>query len=259
MEIRSRESFDEVAEIYDRARPGYPSELFDDLFSLVGLETGAEVLEIGPGTGQASVELARRGVRLTAIELGPRLAAVARRNMRPFPGCQVFTGSFEETKIEGSFDLVFAATAWHWLDPEIRYVKAARLLGPAGRLAIVTTDHVYPPGFDPLFLRIQAAYEKIGWGTETWPPPMPEVPADEEALVASGLFEGFHVRRYLWSQTYTAHQYVELLDTYSDHRGLDPERRDRLFRGIRSLIGDGVIRKHYLNVLQVAQRRREIG
>lgn len=246
-----------VAETYDRARPGYPAQLFDDLFALAGLETGVAVLEIGPGTGQASVELARRGARLTAIELGPHLAEIAGRNLAPFPDCPVLTGSFETSQIEGPFDLVFAATAWHWLDPEVRYLKVASLLRPGGHLAIVTTDHVYPPGFDPLFDTIQGVYKEIGWGMETWPPTMPEAPADEEGMAASGLFEALQVRRYLWSNAYSADEYVELLDTYSDHRGLEPARRDILFGGIRSRIGDGVIRKHYLNVLQIARRRGE--
>jgi ubiquinone/menaquinone biosynthesis C-methylase UbiE len=57
-----RASFDDVAERYDRARPGYPAELFDDLAALTGLRAGDRVLEIGPGTGQATLPLARRAL-----------------------------------------------------------------------------------------------------------------------------------------------------------------------------------------------------
>src|ERR1700737_2851663 len=92
---RLRSTFDEAAELYDRARPGYPSELFDDLAELAGLGPGARVLEIGAGTGQATLPLAERGYIVTAIELGPNLAAVARRKLARFPNVAVTVAEFE--------------------------------------------------------------------------------------------------------------------------------------------------------------------
>jgi protein-L-isoaspartate O-methyltransferase len=74
---RLRATFDEAAERYDRTRPGYPPAVFDDLAELAGVGPGRRVLEIGPGTGQATVPLAERGCRIVAVELGAGLAAVA--------------------------------------------------------------------------------------------------------------------------------------------------------------------------------------
>jgi 16S rRNA A1518/A1519 N6-dimethyltransferase RsmA/KsgA/DIM1 with predicted DNA glycosylase/AP lyase activity len=91
-----RATFAEDAERYDRARPGYPAELFDDLASLNGLRPGDRILEIGPGTGQATVPLARRGLRIVAVELGASLAAIARRNLAPFPDVEVVDAAFED-------------------------------------------------------------------------------------------------------------------------------------------------------------------
>src|SRR3712207_9472293 len=82
---RLRAIFDEDAERYDRARPGYPPALFDDLAALAGIGPGCRVLEIGCGTGQATVPLAERGCEVVAVELGPQMAAVARRNLARFP------------------------------------------------------------------------------------------------------------------------------------------------------------------------------
>ena len=67
---RLRVTFDGDAERYDRARPGYPAATFDDLLALTGLGPGARVLEIGCGTGQATVPLAERGCQIVAVELG---------------------------------------------------------------------------------------------------------------------------------------------------------------------------------------------
>jgi 16S rRNA A1518/A1519 N6-dimethyltransferase RsmA/KsgA/DIM1 with predicted DNA glycosylase/AP lyase activity len=79
--LTPRAIFDEDAELYDRMRPDYPDDLFDDLAALAGLQRGSRVLELGCGTGQATLPLARRGFAVTAIELGPRLAEVARRKL----------------------------------------------------------------------------------------------------------------------------------------------------------------------------------
>jgi len=92
---RLRSTFDEVPELYDRARPGYPAALFDDLIRDASLRPGSRVVEIGPGTGQATRALAERGLAVTAVELGPGLAAVARRNLAGFPGVEVVTADLE--------------------------------------------------------------------------------------------------------------------------------------------------------------------
>ena len=128
--------FDQVAELYDRARPGYPPELYDDLVELAGLGRGARVLEIGCGTGQATIPLAERGLDIVCVELGESLAAVARRRLAAFPGVRVVTADFEDWEPEtAGFDAVVAFTAFHWLDPVLRFEKAARLLGPEGASA----------------------------------------------------------------------------------------------------------------------------
>src|SRR5918912_2954256 len=93
---RLRATFEEVPELYDRARPLYPAELFDDLVSYAGLEPGSRVLEIGCGTGQATLPLAERGFEVVCVELGAGLAAVARRKLAGFPRLEVVNAVFEE-------------------------------------------------------------------------------------------------------------------------------------------------------------------
>lgn len=114
---RLRGTFEVAAGRYDRARPGYPSELFDELSGLTGVVAGDRVLEIGCGTGIATPALATRGLRVTCVELGSALAAVARRNLADLPALEVHEGAFEDwrTPIGVRFDLVVAATAWHWM------------------------------------------------------------------------------------------------------------------------------------------------
>ena len=130
---RLRSAFDRASSLYDEVRPGYPDELFEDVVSLSGVPPGARILEVGCGTGQATLPLARRGYGLLCVELGENLAASARHNLAAYPRVEVRTGEFEETPLpEGSFDLLVSATAFHWLDPAAAYPKAARSLRPGG-------------------------------------------------------------------------------------------------------------------------------
>src|SRR5215467_5410509 len=114
---RLRQTFNTAASTYHRARPGYPGELFDDLITVTGLAPGDRLLEIGCATGKATLPLARRGFAITCLELGPDLAEAARRNLDGL-GAEIIVGSFEDWRpAHGEqFELVFAATAWHWID-----------------------------------------------------------------------------------------------------------------------------------------------
>src|SRR5438067_12177518 len=126
-----RSTFTNAAELYDRMRPRYPAAAFDDLADFANLDRGAHVLEIGCGTGQATRPLAERGYRITAIELGADMAAIARRNLTGFAHVSVVVSAFESWPLpEQAFDVVVSATAFHWVDPAVRLVKSAAALRP---------------------------------------------------------------------------------------------------------------------------------
>jgi len=187
-------TFDTAAGLYERVRPVYPPELFDDLATLVGLHAvAARVLEIGPGTGQATRGLLARGWSVVALEPGQELARVARRVLSGLGDVDVVVAPFERWQDgeEASFDLVFAATSWHWL-PTVAYRRAAQLLRPGGSLAIVATAHVLPEADgDPFFRDVEQAYEAVGMSDGQGGPPPPEAveAPDVAAIEGSGFFE----------------------------------------------------------------------
>jgi SAM-dependent methyltransferase len=252
-----RETFDEAPELYDRVRPGYPDELFDELTELAGLRPGARVLEIGCGTGQATMPLARRGYEVVAIELGGGLAEVARRNLAAFPAVEVVNAGFEDWPLPSEpFDLVFAATSFHWIDPAVRIAKPIDALRPGGALAVVSTHHVQG-GDEQFFVDVQRCYER--WDPATPPglrlPAARDVPDDDE-LGASGRLERVTFRRYEREITYSAEQYRDLLLSYSGHRAMEPDAQRGLLDCITRLIADrygGRIAKRYMNELAVAR------
>jgi SAM-dependent methyltransferase len=255
-------TFDEDAELYDRARPESREQLLDDLFALARIApASAAVLEIGCGTGQATRPLARRGCRVLCVEMGANLARIARRNLAQFPNVAVVTGRFEDFDPRGaSFDIVLAVTSWHWVDPGVRYAKAASMLKPRGVLAFTTGGHALPPGFDPFFTEIQDCYNAIGEGhVAGWPPPPPEeIPDAREEIERSGWFEDVRTARRVWTTEFSADQYVEMMSTASDHRLMEPAKRERLFAEMRRLINARPARritKHELTILHVARRK----
>ncbi|MFE2011401.1 class I SAM-dependent methyltransferase [Streptomyces sp. NPDC059491] len=258
--VRLSRIFDEDAELYDRARPGYPPELFDALESLAGVGPGSRVLEVGAGTGKATVPLAARGCRITAVEVGADMAAVARRNLAGFDAVEVVTADFEVWPLpEEPYDAVVAATAFHWIDPAVRTVKAADALRSGGALAVVATQHV-AGGSEDFFAEVQGCYERFDPTTPPGlrPPAAADVDTSAHAdeVARSGRFGPLVLRRFTWDLTYTTAAYLDVLRTYSTHRSLPPEARDGLLRCIAGLIDgryDGRVTKRYLTELRVSR------
>lgn len=258
-----RQTFDEIAGDYQDARPEYPDALYEALISLAGLRPEADSLcEVGSGPGKATLPLARRGFAVTCVELGASLAAQARGNLAGFDRVTVVNADFESWVPDGDapFGLVFAATAWHWIDPEVKYRKAWSLLKPGGHLAFWTAAHVVPDGGDPFFGEIQDVYDEIGdplpAGGEFWTPQT--MPDSKAEIKASGLFTDVTIRRFDWEIRYTADSYIRLLDTFSSNLAMEPWQRDRLYGEIRrrlALRPDGLVRRHWGAVLNVAKKQ----
>ncbi|HUZ14908.1 MAG TPA: methyltransferase domain-containing protein [Gaiellaceae bacterium] len=246
---RLRVTFGSVAEQYDRARPSYPDAIFDDLAAIAGLRPGSRVVEVGPGTGKATVELVRRGYAVTGVELSPDLAEVARRNA---PGAEIVVSNFETWEpAAAGFDAIVATAAYHWIASELRYAKPLALLKPGGALAVVHGWHVFPPDGDPVWAAVQEDYDAVVPHPDNGPPPPPEEIVDEwgDEFHASGVFERVEARRHLQELVYTADEYVDVLGTFSDNLVLPAAQRDELFRRIHARIAarpGGTVTKHYL-------------
>ena len=253
-----RVTFDQVAERYDTARPGYPAEMYDDIVALTGVPDGGDILEIGCGTGQATIPFAERGYHIHCIELGAELATIARRKFATYPNVAVHVGAFETFPLaDAAFDLAISATAFHWVDPA-SYPKLARILRPGGAVALCWNKHIVEEdgGFSD---RVQLLYQQhapelLGKGKPT-AATLPDETAD---LAATGLFGDFTVRRYPWATYYDSASYLRLLDTFPEHYTLPDERRQRFYKDIAALIDGefgGQIARQMLTVLYVAHRR----
>lgn len=237
---KRREAFDEVAALYHEARPPYPDRLVQDLVELCGINAGVRALEIGPGTGQLTLPMAERGARITAVESGPQLAELARHHVAAFPLAEIITADFDRWVADAQFDVVVAATAFHWLDPSTRVPRCAAALRSGGKLAVIHTRWGVRTDPDPFREASRICFE-IG---------DPEIAAktniaavssrleDEEfpELRTSKWFTVSGHRRHVVARTYSTSQYVGLLNTFSDVRGLPESARAEFVTCIRQLI-----------------------
>ena len=127
-----------MAEAYDRERPSYPDELIDAACSIAALGAGSRVLEVGCGTGKLTEALVGRGLVVDAVDPGANMIAFALRRVGDAGTVEFHLGRFEELPLpEQAFDAVFSAAAFHWIDPEVGWAKAARCLRPGGTLALI--------------------------------------------------------------------------------------------------------------------------
>ncbi|GAA1956223.1 class I SAM-dependent methyltransferase [Kitasatospora viridis] len=245
--------FGEVAELYDRARPGYLPELYAAVLDYAALDgaalDGAAALEIGAGTGKATVGLADRGVPLVALEPDARMAQVLRRNTERWPQVEVEVGPFEEFQPgERQFGLLFAATCWHWVDPDRRWELARRVLRPGGAVALCWN----PQGIlDPqVFARLDAVARRYGMGDVLFEPAatFDEAPQDREdwPLAECQLAGGFTDPRSLRFSArayWTTEEYVGLQASISAYRILPEDVRERALGEVAEVLdanGGGV-------------------
>lgn len=256
-------TFNSAAERYHARRPNYPPGLFEKLVIDTHLPKHAELLEIGPGTGQATKPLAERGYNITAVELGDALAAKAREVLADYPNADVITGAFEDVELPAEhYDLVYSATAIHWIKPEFKFAKPYQLLKTNGYLAIIHTAHVSDEAGDKFFHAswpIYRKYDRTDTATDT---PGFELPKLEDLQppekIDENVFslEGFTV--FPLTASYSSQEYIELLATYSPHLSLSEEKRAAFLKQIKELIDTdfgGHMDTHYGMTLTVAKKK----
>ncbi len=217
--------FGEVADDYDRIRPGYPAQLADDLLA----EAPGPVLEVGAGTGKATRLFVRPGVDLTCVEPDERMADVLRRNV---PGVEVVAGTFEDWTPDQPYGLLVSAQAWHWIDPVRRADLAFAALAPGGLFApfwnvFLVADETLHAALAEVDARhgltdrtahrmSAAAREPMAAFEQEWP----------DLGVTDGRFTDLRSRRYESTLSYSSPLYRDYLLSTSLYRLLDPITAD---------------------------------
>jgi SAM-dependent methyltransferase len=259
LQERRRRSFDAIAGQYLAHRPPYPAAAFELLAARV--PPPARILEVGPGPGLATLPLAKRGYRIVAVELGAELAAEASRNLVAYPGVRVVNADFEDWQSPRphAFDLLLAASSWHWIDPAVGYERAWRALRAGGWLALManhprpgrcgTRSRRFWDATDALYRRFAPALvRRRGWNPS-------RLPNQAVPIRRSGRFGPVERHVIAWRRTFSADDYIGLIDTYSDHRTLPDGARRQLFAAIHQLADaefGGQVPRYYRTVVYLA-------
>ena len=264
------QTFNEQAALYDASRPRYPKALFDSLVEQTALGSSANVLEVGCGTGIATLPLAARGFKITAVDPSEDMLAIARDSLGDHPGVDFIAKKFEEAEVPSkAFDLVFAATALHWINPAQRFQKSHEVLKAGGSLAIVMSNHLSGDEDDPFNQASAPIFEEYL---------APEDRLDDkDPNRASVLFDGQTVAdvtppivdealfKPTWfevlehSVDYSAIGYAGLLSTFSPVRAMKTPKREAFLKAIYQLINssefDGRIAKTFGMSLAISTKR----
>lgn len=236
-------TFDTVATTYEKLRPGYTDDLYKTLFEYIDIDNSSHVVEVGIGGGQATLPFLKTGCILTAVEYGENLSKLCEKKFEEYKNFSVITEKFENVSFPNSqYDLVYSASAFHWVPEDIGYSKVYDMLKSGGAFARFA-NHPYRGKVEPALLaEIDKLYSKYyceyyGKDIKAKTTEYSEEQAIQRAQIAEkyGFVDIRHAMFYR-TRTFLAKEYIELLGTYSDHIAIEEKIRAAFFAKIEEAI-----------------------
>lgn len=234
--------FDENVTQYDKYRPTYGTKIFEDILSYSSITKSSKILEIGCGTGNATLPMIKTGAEVTAVELGKNLSKFTAQKYSEYSNFHIVNCAFEDFLLPAKYNLIFSATAFHWINPDMSYSRCKELLTDGGVLAVFwNTPRISRRNYD-LHREIEDLYQEY----------MADLQEGKESLLESEWYKkrcddlnctlkdaGYLdcvFKIYQDTRSFTADEYIGLLQTYSGHMALPPEVRTPFFEKIHSAI-----------------------
>ncbi len=232
VKVEFRKVFDTIPEQFDRYRPRYCGELFSFLIGYAGIGPGRSVLELGPGTGQATDPILKTGCDYHAIELGEHLFAVMKRKYGQYPNFHIVNDDFITHDFrEQQFDLIYSAATIQWIPEETAFSKTFDLLRPGGVLAMMLTRSDYRSPDEALYQKIQKVYDEL-FRPET---PYPHGGFRYENAPAYG-YTDFQKLEFYGERKMDADTYATFCGTHCDHIVIPEPIRSRFFEALRKAV-----------------------
>lgn len=255
-------SFDVFAETYHSVRPGYPAQLYKDIKELCGIGSVSRLLEIGAGSGIATVELAKLGSCVVAIEPGAHLAAIARKQTEGLKNVEVLERTFESFQSSEQFDTILAFTAFHWLKSEDKYQRVLNLLDRSGSLVLAW--NWFFQSNSPAATVVNKIYHELL--SDVYPGQMDAARINEETfstltqrereVIQNPLFYPVFLKKYLTEYNYDAQTYPKLLNTFPKVIEVEEQRRLRFLERVSEVVArHGKIPVPVLTSLIICKRK----
>jgi ubiquinone/menaquinone biosynthesis C-methylase UbiE len=225
-----KEAFGNISNLYDTTRPSYPKQLVNDILNISRIPPKGKILEIGCGSGKATVLFAQKRYNITALDISGELVSIAKKNLSQLPNIQFIISQFEDADLPSNYyDLVISAQSFHWIEPDIGFQKVYDVLKDAGYLALFWNLRRYESS--ELLLKIKKLYEKHC--PDYSPGAANKVMRD---LANCELFEQIQTKEYLMNIQYTREEYINLTKTYSWIASLNPETKEKFLSDLSDLL-----------------------
>ncbi len=251
--------YSEVAQAYERTRPRYPAKILEHLQEIAQLHSSKVMLEIGTGSGIASVEFAKMGMQMICLEPSLPACRLAQQKCAAYPNVQFINTTFEEWELTNQkFDVVVATTSFHWLTPGIRTQKTAAALKEDGLLILLwntppqTSNEVYQALTD-IYQTYAPELDKY----ETLANYQENLGKMGQEVIDSGYFKDLTEEYLISKVNYSIDDYLALLSTLSPYIRLQREQRDSLFAELRQILQlnfDNPLELTYLSLMQMAHK-----
>lgn len=236
--------FKDVIADYEIARPGYPIELFNDIVDFSALKNDAKILEIGSGPGQATDYFVKNQYSITGLEIEEKQVQYLSEKYSEFHKFNSICSSFEEYDgLSETYDLIFSATAFHWIKPEVGYPKAYTLLKKNGVIAVFWhMSSIIEPKTEML-IEIRNIYRNLAPEFDNY------ISLDEaedlhklriSEIQTNNLFDRPVSMVYRWDDEYTTERYLRLINSISDFHDLDADKE----KAILETVGDYIDSKN---------------
>jgi ubiquinone/menaquinone biosynthesis C-methylase UbiE len=227
--------FNTAAIAYDKFRPGYPEQLIDDMLNLADVATSSCLLEVGCGTGKATVQVAKRGYSIDCIDPGANLLELAKKNCKAWPSVRFHHGKFEQADLNPNhYDLIYSAQAFHWIDQNLRWSLCRKYLLPKGAVSVL---HNYSPiPHQGTGKELTERLEQITAGVAKVDDHEASIRKWTKEMEQSGVFAVVYVRRYNWIRSFTTEQYIGLFTTFSDFLSMPKGTQEKVANVIQEII-----------------------
>lgn len=232
-----RLTFDEDPNNYDKWRPTYVKEMFDDIIGYSELNDSKSALEIGIGTGQATLPFLKTGCSVTAVELGKNMAEFVEKKFSDYSNFKVINTSFESFAAKNnSYDIIYSATAFHWIPQDVGLPKVYSLLKPGGTIAVFRNHPFVNREDGELHRMIRKVYAKYRPTNKKLTEFDGSTCRQYADTLSSYGFKDVETKLYKDTRKLDAHAYICLLNTYSDHRALKSDVKSGLEREVAEAI-----------------------
>lgn len=229
-----RKVFDTIPEQFDKYRPKYSQELFYNLIEYAKIGPGKKVLELGPGTGQATDPILNTGCEYHAIELGEHLFEKMKEKYGDRSNFNIVNDDFITHDFgDQKFDVIYSAATIQWIPEEVAFSKTFSLLKEGGVLAMLLTSGDYKSSNEALYQDIQKIYENY-FKPEKLYKDM-KAPFNHQHATNYGYVD-FEKREFYGRREMTADQYVAFSGTHCDHMVIPEPYNTQFFEGLRNAV-----------------------